>query len=279
MSKNYKLIREYPGSPKLGTILPENGTTNGNIFYDKEANPHRLYIDKFPHFWQEIVEKEYEILSFIVNQSKGVLIIGDTVSKTNDSFKGTSSHNRGIIAGNSENEFLSKDHWSIHSVKRLSDGEIFTVGDKVNCWDGIKKIEMIYILNDSKNKLRFWMKGQYGIEGVSNNKNPSGYTLEHLQKAKQPLFTTEDGVDIFEGDSYWYINNMSTVHKTVAKYEGSNSLGLKLFSTKEKAEEYIIMNKPCLSLNDVYIAAHGMIKPHHVMGQHLRLLVEKRTRL
>ena len=26
---------------------------------------------------------------------------------------------------------------------------------------------------------------------------------------------------------------------------------LKYFSTKEKAEEYILMNKPCLSINDL----------------------------
>jgi len=240
MSKSYKLIKEYPGSPKLGTTLPENATINGNIFYDKESNPNRLYVDKFPKFWKKILEKDYEILSFIVNQSKGVLIVGDIVTKVGDGFKGTSSHNRGIIAGDSENEFLSKDHWSIHSVKRLSDGEVFTIGD--NCEFGI--LTRIFLIK--------YINGKDIIMTSTKNSNYSCNIL-YLKKLKQPLFTTEDGVEIFEGD------NIYTVHLddwTIEYFEKLNKLDFtasndKDFSTKEKAEEYIIMNKPCLSINDI----------------------------
>jgi hypothetical protein len=69
-------------------------------------------------------------------------------------------------------------------------------------------------------------------------------------KSRKPLFTTEDGVEIFEGDvwhlidpDYWRIwsGNHSTVNPDRIKY----------FSTRQAAEEYILMNKPCLSLKEV----------------------------
>lgn len=42
------------------------------------------------------------------------------------------------------------------------------------------------------------------------------------------------------------------------KNESPNKLH-KHFSTKEKAEEYIIMNKPCLSINDVLSVGQRVI--------------------
>lgn len=69
------------------------------------------------------------------------------------------------------------------------------------------------------------------------------------------LFRSEDGVDIFEGDDVWGIEiitwdvfkrNSLTDPKSVLE----NWLHGK-FSTKEKAEDYILMNKPCLSINDI----------------------------
>ena len=73
--KKYKLIKEYPGSPELGIIAEE-----------------RYVMKDQPEYWEEVVEKDYEILiSRVVPQE-------------------------------------------ILSVKRLSDGEVFTIGDEV-MWD------------------------------------------------------------------------------------------------------------------------------------------------
>src|SRR5690606_3435836 len=85
------------------------------------------------------------------------------------------------------------------------------------------------------------------------------------------LFTTEDGVDVYEGD---IVYSLETDRKSRRKYkvcsvlesttdkvpgcissDGFNALfpqdGDKIFSTPEAAEEYILLNKPCLSMKDV----------------------------
>ena len=47
--KKYKLIKTYPGSPKLGTILTHE----------------ELQYCNWNEYYQEVVEKDYEILSLI----------------------------------------------------------------------------------------------------------------------------------------------------------------------------------------------------------------------
>ena len=92
-----------------------------------------------------------------------------------------------------------------------------------------------------------------------NPKNYPEFWELVVEKAKQPLFTTEDGVDIFEGDKVYYIETNDTtensfkVNEYTIQYSGRflSDNTLHSFSTKEKAEEYILLNKPVLSLNDV----------------------------
>ena len=51
----YILKKEYPGSPKLGNIID-------NLEND--------WIENYPEFWEEVVEKDYEILSYITIESE-----------------------------------------------------------------------------------------------------------------------------------------------------------------------------------------------------------------
>jgi hypothetical protein len=96
----YKLIKMYPGSPKLGTIVDEN-------------SPHNLYrlcIGE-TEFWEKV--KDYEILELSFKRSERPEI-------------------RSVIGYSKDYlEALIKCENTIHSVKRLSDNVIFTVGDKV----------------------------------------------------------------------------------------------------------------------------------------------------
>ena len=78
------------------------------------------------------------------------------------------------------------------------------------------------------------------------------------------LFTTEDGTQIREGDTYYtvYITNNPlykdwTTQKTPFTARGKSSdyvldKRVKYFSTKESAEYYILMNKPSLSIIEVF---------------------------
>ena len=188
----YKLIKEYPGSPKLGTI------TDRTMYFP----------EYYPSFWQPVVEKNYEILSLVASEKH-------PQHKKGSKFL----HNKDYKFKN----MYPTEFWDIYSVKRISDNKIFTIGDSYE--DLI--IEKMFM-------------------SVDNN-----IITTYKPKVKQPLFTTEDGVDIFKGDISFGVNSnfkLSEVKHINKLYIYPN---VKEFSTKEKAEEYILLNKPVLSYGDV----------------------------
>ena len=113
--------------------------------------------------------------------------------------------------------------------------EIFTIGDKTTLG-----IITCFRLLDNEIMVDF------------DNKNSILLRSKKLQKAKQPLFTTEDGVDIFEGEYYYPVEKeFYFLHEKQTNHHCTNEEKFWIFSTKEKAEEYILYNKPCLSLTDL----------------------------
>jgi hypothetical protein len=65
---------------------------------------------------------------------------------------------------------------------------------------------------------------------------------------KQPLFTTEEGVKIFDMDKYYWIESLSfNIHEETATNYHNYANSLKRFHSKEKAEQYIAENKPSIS--------------------------------
>jgi hypothetical protein len=224
--KKYKLIKEYPGSPILGSftegtsesgksckVIRPDGITFSNSFG-------WYWVENYPEFWELVIEKDYKVLSMKCNIS-------------------------GCFHSNnceSSIDFMLENKYSIHSVKRLSDGEIFTIGDL--CSPIGKYDDNKCILN------RIWFCDPGCLRLSSDN-----FTLgiNDIQKVKQPLFTTKDGVDIFKGDSYCKVNHYSDysiVSGFTAQGSHENYEGLK-FSTKESAQEYVLMNKPCLSVRNI----------------------------
>ena len=143
----YILKKEYPGSPKLGNIID-------NLEND--------WIENYPEFWEKIVEKDYKILSLARFCSIKPRITD--VSNYGDEY---------IEA------LLKCDKARVHSVKRVSDGEVFTISDKTN----FGLISNIIINNNS---LSFYFE-----------QKSCGYNLQTLIKLK-PLFTTEQRSEIEE---------------------------------------------------------------------------------
>jgi len=308
--KIYKLIKEFPGSPKLGSIEKPvcnsiHQMSNGNYGYNFEENS---------TFWEEVVKKDYEILSFQTN--KGIAIIQDynidydskvdkihSVKRLSDGeiftigdevivifnkstiFNITSFHiseGNKIACGNieinyiehvikkdyeitayidqhlkvweknnnnkfetfcrlsnyTEKEILATLKTKIHSVKRLSDGEVFTIGDKAIT--RLSNYGNIRVFEICQNKLY-----------IKSDENATVYDckIKDLKIIKTPLFRTEDGVNIFEGDKTYSVNR----HFTLNAFRSNNGKepSFVYFSTKEKAEEYILWNKPRLSLREI----------------------------
>jgi hypothetical protein len=210
----YKLIKEYPGSPKLGYIddLNKSGHNNRGEYVQS------MY-DKNPEFWELVVEKDYEILSLVASEKNPQHKKGSKFLHNKD-YKFKNMH--------------PTEFWDIYSVKRISDNKIFTIGDFYE--DLIIEKMFMSVAGD--------------------------ILTTYKPKIKKPLFTTEDGVDIFEGDTYYKVVNESFQLLIMERASKGESLRSKVFSTKEKAEEYILLNKPVLSLKDVASIYPGINKSH-----------------
>ena len=126
----------------------------------------------------------------------------------------------------------------------MKDKNKFTIGDRTNNGT-ISKFEV----------------DTYGIRVFFEDK-PKNYhvSLNSIHHIKKPLFTTEDGVDIFEGDKVYECGRYGYPYNKPHKFtplnsrkHNYNSIGKDwtVFSTEEKAEEYIFLNTPCLSLKDI----------------------------
>lgn len=153
----------------------------------------------------------------------------------------------------------------IYSVKRLSDGEIFSVGEVIDTpQDGTNKIIAFHVTGERMN--------------VKLNNGTIG--LEHIQKAKQPLFTTEDGVPVYEGGEIFVCDSEFKVGIVIISeisYPHKKKL-YKFFSTHSAANEYALANKPQLSLSDVEQAYVGDKKSKEYISliDNLRLIIRQK---
>lgn len=74
---------------------------------------------------------------------------------------------------------------------------------------------------------------------------------EDFKMMKQmPLFKTNDGVEVFPNDSFYAVSDDWKIFFSNATSAKIDYAG-RTFSKKELAVEHIIMNKPCLSLQEV----------------------------
>lgn len=243
--RKFKLIKEYPGSPKLGSIYILDEQYAGEYYRSGFNTLYKDRIESQPEFWEEVIEikKDYEILSFIgIGWIDGHLFPKET-------------------NGHEFERYLEESHKNIvkiHSIKRLSDGEVFTIGDK--CIQGkIAQIQLDIVKG-------LWIDFE--------NPSHGGYiNISIIQKAKIPILITEDGAEIFEGDKYYFVpinkksgwSEWKIVTDTAVKdKDHSDSNNWKDFSTKQAAEDYIMYNKPCLSINEINItinsSLHGLSK-------------------
>lgn len=77
---------------------------------------------------------------------------------------------------------------------------------------------------------------------------------EYFEEVKEPIFVSADGIDMFEGDSYYVpqvnINNELIGNYVEVKADDYCKAGATKFSTKELAQEYIDNNQLKYSLTD-----------------------------
>lgn len=231
--KKFKLIKWYPSITDNGTVGSlATKSPKDSVYKMKNLWIPREDVENNPEFWQEIIEKDYKILSVSIRRSERHTV------RMVDSFD----------SDDYITLLINCDGNSINSVQRLSDNKVFTVGEIVfrnKSWEVVSPC-YIKAFTPLNNSLKV---------SIRQNDIIGNYPFDNeMYKTKTALFITEDGVDIFEGDTYYasykveykslqvrgpFINGEYTSEKCVQ------------FSTKEAAEEYILMNKPCLSINDI----------------------------
>jgi len=246
--KKYKLIKEYPGCKFIGLNLGnivKSFEYSGSIWYNESGDSSNLCInsgtvENYPEFWEEVKEKEWEII-------KLKAISNPSSKPISDQF-----HEGKIRWSNDDNpiwkipeELLKEKGHCIYQIKRLSDGETFTIGDRctpnsTNNSAFISKFEFI-----STDILR--------IQGEKEGKRYWYLDIKTINKVKEPLFTTEDGVDIYEEQGCFGVcikeyseddvYKLYSIHSDIGWHSEPNKEYWKTFSTKEKAEQYIFNNK------------------------------------
>ena len=225
-----ELVREYTNSLISPLEQIGRGLSNGITGYDTLKNFKKSK-------QQNTIQKDWEIMSFVVKSSRVVL------GKTEEGDFGNN------IFRIDENELLKSPNHKINSVKRISDGEVFSLGDDVNF--GI--IEGFYICEEEDSFCYKCMMVYF--KEVRANRD-----ISELKKANQPLFKTEDGIYVYEGDRYYVVIEKDGFgYETFAvAWHGQGGIesanyknAAKFFSDKGKANEYILMNQPVLSVNDV----------------------------
>lgn len=176
--------------------------------------------------WEKVEELDYEILSFYSGLEESPFEYIFTKQPNGLYSKGTGdcTLKHGLT------------YWKIYSVKRFSDGEIFTIGDNTNFGE-IKRFSLM-----NKNPNTKGLIVEYKSKG-------DWQWLNSIKKIKESLFTTEDGVEIFKGDKYYLVTNDFVLG--VCTGFSKSDLSFKCFAKKENAEKYICENQKKFSLNDI----------------------------
>lgn len=225
---------------KVYKVISKYNTTfqwKDDVSYNSVSWPNEYFIPSTKEEFEAQFNKKYEILELKGTYNQRIHKIINGVVFTSNS-KGPINSSCWNNDPSIENILKYPNDFTIHSIKRLSDGEIFTVGDKVKQVSWIGPIKEIKIVGPMNNCFVFIDCGDRVLD----------YLLSVVEKLT-PLFKTEDGVDVFEGDLPWFLRvkeNAGEREKlwTMGKFEGnirfrSKSDTYKWFSTKEAAQAYV----------------------------------------
>ena len=276
-TKSFKLIKSYPNSENVGSVWKVFG--DRYCYMNSSLDP--ADVEDNPEFFEEIIQKEYEVLSFICNKDldSSIILKGIIIKKL-----GSGNFGSGIIR-DSEEKLLTLSHWDIHSIRRLSDSEVFSIGDELV--DTFNRNHGKFTLKEIEFEKAPADKGTGKLSFIHTHPILGKYIpLERLEKAKPVLFVTEDGKNVFEGDNIHWIRTDKIVYlyNTRACFPHQKTLLVenniyKIFSSFEKAQEWIILNKPVLSLKDVASIYPGINKEHNTpshQAEQLKELVKSR---
>lgn len=249
--RKFKLVREYPQSPLKDTIVTKD--IHGQYVAE---NPllifQRIDIELYPEFWQEVKEKFPKIISFRRISDKMLYTLGRY-----DLYWG-----KEVIGGYTLDVMITQgkntNYTEIYQVA-VSETEVFTLGDRVKYYGEVCNLTNIYFNEHNQLSFRTNVKsltvpktGVFDLD-VKYNK---------IKKAPEPLFVTEDGIEVFGGDFHFSVNKKTLTLADNGTAQIGNSASHKdvwwTFSTKELAEKYIDENKLIYSKKQIREASNEL---------------------
>jgi len=143
--EKYKLIKAYPGSPRLGLEIHKNGIYWSSDFLNKRNIEYFWKCDSdfsptdHPEYWEKVVEKEYDFellkVEGLHQSNKGIFTINGNKIFFESKSSGRIIYPSYYYKSHSDiiDEFIKhKAITKILSVKRKSDDVIYSVGDYIN---------------------------------------------------------------------------------------------------------------------------------------------------
>lgn len=234
-TEQYELIQWYPSLPsdwEEGMKMQLDTDTKLNIFcpVDNTISYKRLFGSELrnkPKFWKKVqCKKKYRNLIF--------------KSKIDD-YGWQQSGNEKLINKFGNYVFYNPQIHYIHSVERLPDKQRFTIDDKVRTKSGnISKIIQFFEIENLKSEVGVLLE------------NKTRRTLSEIEFPRL-LFTTCDGVDIYESDKTWAVDiyDCKITPDSPYAYVGDAKPQFKYFSTEENAKECVEYNAPKYSQRDI----------------------------
>lgn len=247
--RTFKLKKTYPGCMfKVGDIQKVELSTYA-------------YYENYPDNWQEVIDKEYEIVAFEIGHCGWKITDNNCVYyQMGTGYKSTYpvSHITTMLEYNNNNK-----NFKIIAIKRLLDGEIFSVGDKITY--SIKK-EGKDIRADKEFELTSFKLncGSFGLNSKDTDAPGGVCNLKHAIKVikKEPFFITEDGVEIQSGTRIYWLTKDESYTRYNNLFEGpfveahismiedyKDKYDYKVFSTAQSRQEWLdkMYPKPILT--------------------------------
>lgn len=232
--RRFKLKTWYPSLPKDWKKGMEVGQGDRGsfgdfspcniIFSDKRVSCEE--VEGSPEFWEEIIENTYQVLKVNLYNGYGTAKIKDYSSNI--------SFNVGI-----------SEIASIITVKRKSDGKIFTLGDTARSH-----------MKTTPHKIAKFSLEKRGKSGsdlyVSWADGAGGNWLNKIEKY-EPLFTSVDNQEVYWGQTFYVVDpKYFKIHKTQGGQFQAEKWTDYRYKDEQGAINWLIENKPCLSYKDIH---------------------------
>lgn len=185
-----------------------------------------------------LVPKDYEVLEVVNPETGSVLRLVNGICTAISSMPDASR-----LAITQAMSMLDWSRLNITKVKRYSDGEVFKVGDVIRPISFTKGVNHTIekITKSDTNKISVFVGG-----GVF-------YWLGEIELNK-PVFTTEDGVNMFVNDTYFAIEEYAKGFTVVPYVLSTTPNGIKQYSTHKAATDVLRFFKRNISIFDIECA-------------------------